>query len=130
MRRGFVKRGKPIADTMRGKAEVVYARMLAAGGLQGDAELDILTKALEQASAQGRQEGFSEAQEWAVEVADGHKGSAQRKRLARGLRLANLPDHAQAEVVAEERGEDIASEVIAREIRALQPTSGESESDG
>lgn len=48
---------------MRNKAEVIYARMLAAVGLHGDAEMDILTKALEQARVQGRQEGFAEARE-------------------------------------------------------------------
>lgn len=53
---------------MRDRAEVIYARMLAAVGFNGAAELDILTGALEQARAQGRQEGFAEAREARIEI--------------------------------------------------------------
>lgn len=51
-----------------------------------------------------------------AKVADAHKGSAAKKRLAQNSR-AN-PD-ALIEIYAEERGEDIASEMIASAIRAF-----------
>lgn len=55
----------------------------------------------------------------AAEIAMDHKGSAERKRTERGLRLSKFSAYEQDEVVAEERGEDIASEMIAAAILAL-----------
>jgi hypothetical protein len=58
-------------------------------------------------------------QERCAKVAEKHKGAAAKRRLARGMRLGSLPHDAQNEIVAEERGEDIASEMIVRAIRDL-----------
>lgn len=52
-------------------------------------------------------------------VADKHKGSAAAKRRAKGKQFKFLPTDAVPEIEAEERGEDIASEMIARAIRDL-----------
>jgi hypothetical protein len=65
-----------------------------------------------------RREGLREA----AQVAKAHKGAAKRKRaenmgLRNSMRFAS--DEARAEIFAEERGEDIAAEIIEREIRAL-----------
>ena len=52
-----------------------------------------------------------------AQVAEAHKGSATKKRRARGPQNDNsMLD----EIYAEERGEDIAAEMIAREIRNLK----------
>lgn len=119
-------RSKPMAETLLSRA----AALLEHWGGSYPAKVNELASLLQSVRAEGRQEGFAAARERAARVASDHKGAAQRKRHARGQRLASLPDYAQAEVEAEERGEDIASEVIAREIRALKPASEEGESDG
>lgn len=53
-----------------------------------------------------------------AKIAEAHIGSASKQRLARGLRLSTMSPDAIAEVQAEERGEDIAAELIAKRIRA------------
>jgi hypothetical protein len=55
----------------------------------------------------------------AADIAKDHKGSAKRKRIERGLRLSKFSAYEQDEIIAEERGEDIASEMIASAILAL-----------
>lgn len=50
-------------------------------------------------------------------LADAHKGAAARNRRAKGNVLAGLPEEAQLEILAEERGEDLASGEIAKAIR-------------
>jgi 2-oxo-4-hydroxy-4-carboxy--5-ureidoimidazoline (OHCU) decarboxylase len=60
--------------------------------------------------------------EEAARVADAHKGAAERQRKERGIRLSKLPAHEQEAITAEERGEDIASEMISAAIRALKGT--------
>ena len=70
------------------------------------------------ARAEGRSEGLREA----AHVAKAHKGAAKRKRaenqgLKNSMRFAS--DEAKAEIWAEERGEDIAAEIIERSILAL-----------
>lgn len=50
-------------------------------------------------------------------IAAGH--SARRERLQRGRTFSDLPEGAQIEIAAEERGEDIAAHEIAKAIRAL-----------
>ena len=59
--------------------------------------------------------------EAALDVAKQHVGAAARDRRQRGQTFNTLPDHAVAEIQAEERGEDIAAEVIQRELKALLP---------
>lgn len=54
-------------------------------------------------------------------IAKAHKGAAQRARKAKGKTL-HLGVDGYDEIVAEERGEDIASEIIERSIRALSTT--------
>ena len=66
----------------------------------------------------------ADALEEAAKVAKDHKGAAKRKRagnmgLRNSMRFAS--DEARAEIWAEERGEDIAAEIIERAIRALIP---------
>lgn len=51
-------------------------------------------------------------------IAKAHKGAAQRARKTRGKSL-HLGVDGYDEIVSEERGEDIASEIIEREILAL-----------
>lgn len=53
-------------------------------------------------------------------IADEHKGSATRKRKRKrdGRPLGFMHEEAMIEVAAEERGEDIAAEIIAAAIRA------------
>lgn len=53
-----------------------------------------------------------------AKVAESHKGSAAKRRLSRGLKLSHVHPDAQMEIVAEERGEDIAARIIAQAIRA------------
>jgi hypothetical protein len=55
-----------------------------------------------------------------AKVADAHKGQAQlaRRKKQPGL---DMGDSFYAEIVSEERGEDIASEIIAAAIRELKP---------
>ena len=55
----------------------------------------------------------------AADIAMDHKGSAKRKRTERGLRLSKFSAYEQDEILAEERGEDMASEMIASAILAL-----------
>ena len=55
----------------------------------------------------------------AAEVAKAHKGSAAKKRIARGQRLSMVDEAAWPEITAEERGEDIAAEMIEAAILAL-----------
>lgn len=57
--------------------------------------------------------------EEAAKVAEAHKGAAARKRRERGTKLGHLDEWAQAEITAEERGEDIAAAIIAAAIRSL-----------
>ena len=56
--------------------------------------------------------------EAAANIAEAHKGSAQRGRKRAGL---SMDTPFRDEIIAEERGEDIAAEVIAREIRRKIP---------
>jgi 23S rRNA pseudoU1915 N3-methylase RlmH len=55
----------------------------------------------------------------AAEIAEDHKGSAERKRTERGLKLSKLSTYEQYKILAEERGKDIASEMIASAILSL-----------
>ena len=55
----------------------------------------------------------------AAEIAMDHKGSAKRERTERGLKLSKFSAYEQDEILAEERGEDIASGMIASAILAL-----------
>jgi len=57
--------------------------------------------------------------EAAAEVAKAHKGSATKKRISRGQKLNNVTNEMRWEIVAEERGEDIAAEMIEAAIIAL-----------
>ena len=75
-----------------------------------------IVEALEAAQAQGRREGAEEMRERGVEIAKGHKGMAAKTRRARGFKFDALE---MEEILAEERGEDIASNAIARKIRNL-----------
>ena len=53
----------------------------------------------------------------AAEIARKHKGSAAKKRLERGQRLSKISDDGLVvEITAEERGEDIAADIIAQAI--------------
>ena len=70
---------------------------------------------LDKAHALGRREGMEEA----ADIADAHKGGAAKKRLEHGQRLSTIfPEEARAAIEDEERGEDIAADIIARTIRA------------
>ena len=55
----------------------------------------------------------------AADIAKDHKGSAKRKRIERGLRLSKFSTYEQDEILAEERGGDIASGIIASAILSL-----------
>ena len=67
----------------------------------------------------------NEIEQWEREqcavVADQHRGSAAKKRQVKGQRLSTFDDGLAVEIQAEERGEDIAAEIIAREIRERGP---------
>lgn len=52
-----------------------------------------------------------------AKIAEAHKGSASRTRQLKHGKLSSFPSHAAEEIQAEERGEDIAAEIIARAIR-------------
>lgn len=52
-----------------------------------------------------------------AKIADSHKGSAARKRRERGQKLSNFGLDNSDEIQCEERGEDIAAEMIAAAIR-------------
>ena len=59
--------------------------------------------------------------EAAIGKAKQHIGAAARDRRQRGQTFNTLPDHDVAEIQAEERGEDIAAEIIQRKLSALMP---------
>jgi hypothetical protein len=59
-----------------------------------------------------------------AKIAEVHKGAAKDKRLRRGQKLSRFPQEAWAEIEAEERGEDIASAIIARALRSLKSSPG------
>lgn len=79
-----------------------------------------LADALERSEA-GRVQGLEEA----AKVADAHRGRAAKERVQRGRRLSMLPPAVRDEILAEERGEDIAAELIAKDIRALPLEGGD-----
>ena len=83
--------------------------------LTWDATIILIAAALRQYG----NEKLEEAAGWA----DKHKGSATRRRLDRGNKLRDYDDAVVAEIQAEERGEDIAAEIIAVCIRALKDKS-------
>ena len=53
-----------------------------------------------------------------AKVADSHKGAAAASRRDKGMKFGEMEDGAVVEISAEERGEDIAAEIIAAAIRA------------
>jgi regulator of replication initiation timing len=54
-----------------------------------------------------------------AKIAETHKGSAASRRRLKGQQFKFMSEEVVSEIQAEERGEDIASEMIARKIRAL-----------
>ncbi len=78
-----------------------------------------LAEALERARAVSA-EGYAAGLAMAAIVADQHRGAAAKARLAKGNPLGKMDDDGLVvEIRAEERGEDIAAEIIAKAIRAL-----------
>ena len=70
-------------------------------------------------------EGYAAGLEAAAIVADQHRGSAAKARIAEGQPLGRIDDDGLVvEIRAEERGEDIAAEIIAKAIRALGKEEG------
>lgn len=59
-----------------------------------------------------------EERERCAKIADAHKGSAAKKRREKFGKLSSFGLDNGAEIETEERGEDIAAEMIARAIRA------------
>lgn len=55
-----------------------------------------------------------------AKIAIKHRGEAAKRRKMRGQSLSSFTDEQQAEIWAEERGEDIAAEMIAAEIRRME----------
>lgn len=77
--------------------------------------------ALIAAHAVAEKEGATlvEAEREACEsIARDQKGKARTERLRKGMKLGHLSQEANDEIIAEERGENIASEEIAAAIRA------------
>ena len=73
---------------------------------------DMLYK-VDEALREAEQRGMMRA----TEIARKHKGSAAKKRLERGQRLSKISDDGLVvEITAEERGEDIAADIIAQAI--------------
>ena len=68
--------------------------------------------------AEIRRQAAEEMREDCAAVAKAHKGLAAKRRKAKGLRLSDCDNW--EEIEAEERGEDIAAEMIERAIRALE----------
>lgn len=62
-----------------------------------------------------------EERERCAKIAEAHIGAAERTRQQRGQTFRNMPIDAAQEIEAEERGETIAAEMIARAIRAIRP---------
>lgn len=79
----------------------------------------VATTWLEQRIARLIRDTVLTEQERCAKVAEKHKGSAAAKRRHRGQQFKFLPPDAVPEIEAEERGEDIASDMIARAIRDL-----------
>lgn len=63
--------------------------------------------------------GVAAERERCANIAEAHKGSAARRRLERGQKLSHFGLDNSEEIRAEERGEDIAAEMIARAICAI-----------
>jgi len=63
-------------------------------------------------------DAIAEEREACAVAAEKHKGAAANERHRKGLRFTQMQPEAVAEIEAEERGEDIAAEIIARTIRA------------
>ena len=55
-----------------------------------------------------------------AKIAMKHRGEAAKRRKMRGQSLSSFTDEHQAEIRAEERGEDIAAEMIAAAIRKTE----------
>lgn len=91
----------------------------------GDAILLNAEKRMLQALATARREGAEEMRERAARAARSHHGAAAKKRIDRGRKLSTFEPFERDEIQAEERGEDIAADVIARAIRALPLTEKE-----
>lgn len=65
--------------------------------------------------------GQENMQSRAAVLATAHIGAATRDRQSRkGMRLGDLSEDARLEIAAEERGENIAAEQIAKAIRGLR----------
>lgn len=77
-------------------------------------EIERLRRRLEEVEAQR-----DNAYEQCAKIADSHKGAADKEARKKGL-YRNLRPEAYEEIRAEQRGEDIAAEIIARNIRALK----------
>lgn len=74
-----------------------------------------LVAAIEQRDAETRRAAMEDA----AKIADAHQDAAQRLRRAKFPKaLKYASEELQTEIVAEERGEKIAAEIIARNIRA------------
>ncbi len=89
-------------------------------------ELDIfhgfVQEQLERLRNAAKAEGIREAES----VAKSHKGSAAKERPRKHLPRPGFGfDEAMTEIYAEERGEDIASDMIAQKIRGLLPPEDE-----
>ena len=77
------------------------------------------TEALERARAV-EANSYAAGLAMAAIVADQHRGAAAKARLAKGNPLGKMDDDGLVvEIRAEERGEDIAAEIISKAIRAL-----------
>ena len=82
---------------------------------------EVFAEALAAAIRAGRIAGLSEAEN----IAKAQKGKATERRHESGLMLHTLAVEDQNEILAEERGEDIAAEIIAAAIRANAAKIGE-----
>ena len=102
----YVEKAKDIV------ADFDYDRPYHEGG--NDLDWESAARDIAQALKKARNDGLEEA----AAVAAAHRGSAAKKRLGRGMPLGSMQNDFEREsITSEERGEDIAAEMIAAAIR-------------
>ncbi len=108
------------------RALVLMDKIEAEVGKQiSDGLFDMMVYQLDDALARGYRAGRLAQAEEDARIALAQKGKAADIRHNRGPKLSGYYAEDQAEILAEERGEDIAAEIIAAAIRAKAAKIGE-----
>lgn len=113
-----IEMSEEMTDTEWGQA--IWDELFNGGKL-----IDYPHRTIAKALQSARQQGAEEERERCAQVAKAHKGNAAKKRgTIKQTPFQSDEEHEamRNEIYAEERGEDIAAEMIEAAIRALEPT--------